>query len=266
MLQRPTGTLVLFTDFSPADPRLGLLRGQMLQRHPKALLVDLAHGPVAAHPAASARWLQLAVGRLPAGATLVAGTAHGTNERLLAAAAQGCFWFAADDGRLTEVVAAAGQPELRLLDLEHLGLRSAAGPCADLELLAAAAGLLASGRYGFSALGPRTELQQRLPVPPPGQASVIQVADDGSLTLGIAANTLAAGTLLQVGARQVPYTGLPYTGLPDTGSVAAPAGSGLVAVAGAFGLVEVRHRAAGAGAKLAALGDPVVILNAAGNA
>lgn len=55
MLQRPTGTLVLFTDYSPADPRLGLLRGQVLQRHPKATLVDLAHGPVGSHPAARRR-------------------------------------------------------------------------------------------------------------------------------------------------------------------------------------------------------------------
>jgi len=257
MLQRPSGTLVLFTDCCTADPRLGLWRGLVLQRHAKAVLCDLAHGPVAGNVAVAACWLRLAAARFPAGTTFVAGTAAGQHDRLLAVAAHGCCWFAADNGMLGEVIATAGQPELRLLDLDHLGLRPATGRSGDLEVLAAAAGLLASGRYGFSALGPRAEPQHSLPPRVPGMHRVIQVAGDGCLTLDLPADSLLPGALLQVGAQPIRYQG----------NGACAVGQELVARAGAFGLVEVVGGQNGAAAALAvSLGDLVGILQRQGNA
>jgi hypothetical protein len=167
MLPRPCGVVTLLSDLGAGDPALGLLRGTILRHSPKLAVVDHGHGLPKHAPAVAAARLDLARRHFPPGAVHVVvlePRAASAAPALLVAAAHEAFWLAADHSALDALLAADPRAELRQLDLAHLGLPAEAARGDGRAALAAAAGWLAGGRYGFQALGPR----RALPVLPGG--------------------------------------------------------------------------------------------------
>src|SRR5580765_2523977 len=124
MLPRPSGTVVLLTDFGTRDPYVGQMKGMVLRSHPKATLVDLSHDVPPQDVALGAFFLRSAVGRFPPGAIVIGVVAPGvgTDRRVLCGCRHALYWIAPDNGLLGEVLALPGDGELRAVDQAHLGL------------------------------------------------------------------------------------------------------------------------------------------------
>jgi S-adenosylmethionine hydrolase len=230
MHQRPSGHVSLLTDFGAADPYVGVVKGALLQAHPKAVDVDLGHA-VPPQDIAGAFWWRAAIGWFPPGTVHVGivdpgvGTARGW----VAVAAHECYWLAPDNGLVTHVLASAPSADVRSLDIEHLGVRPASRTFHGRDVLAKVAAWLAAGRYGFSALGPRLATPVLLPPLLAGPRRVVHVDHYGNLVTNVPAAALAGCAAVAVGGRRAVVVG-------TYGE--APAGS-LVALVGSTELVEV---------------------------
>lgn len=234
MLPRPSGIVTLLTDFGLADPYVGVMKGALLRASAKLVLVDLGHEVPPQDVVAGAFFAAAAVGRFPTGTVHVAvvDPGVGTDRRLLAAAAHDCYWLAPDNGLLGAVLAGVREPEVRALDVGHLGLVPESRTFHGRDLLAPVAGWLASGRYGFTALGPR--IADALPGEPwaGGPPRVVHVDHYGNLVGNVGAAAAAGVGAVRVGGRLAP--------LCQTYADVAP--GELLAYVGSFGLLEVAQR------------------------
>ncbi len=231
MLPRPSGIVTLLTDFGLRDPFVGIVKGAALRAAPKLELVDITHDvpPQDVGTAAFFAWTLL--GRFPAGTVhvVVVDPGVGTPRRLLAVAAHECYWLAPDNGVLTPVLGAASTIDVRSLDLEHLGVVPESRTFHGRDVLAPVAAWLASGKFGFSALGPRVPDPQLGADPFAGSARVVHVDRYGNLVTNVRATAVPAQAALRVGGRVVPRAG-------TYGDVRA---GELLAYAGSHGLLEV---------------------------
>ncbi|MBL8722575.1 MAG: SAM-dependent chlorinase/fluorinase [Planctomycetes bacterium] len=226
MLPRPCGVVTLLSDLGAGDPALGLLRGTILRHSPKLAVVDHGHGLPKHAPGVAAAWLELARRHFPPGAVHVVvlePRAASPTPALLVAAAHEAFWLAADHGALDALLAADPRAELRQLDLAHLGLPAAAARGDGRAALAAAAGWLAGGRYGFQALGPR----RALPALPEGHGPQVLARDArGTWHTDLPAAACGGCRSLRIGGVEVVFSEEVASDLPR-------------ACSGAFGLVEI---------------------------
>src|SRR5690349_13297728 len=119
MHPRPSGIVTLLTDYGWSDPYVGIVKGALLRASAKLVVVDVTHDVAIGAFVAGAL-----IGRFPAGTVHVAvvDPGVGTQRRLLAAAAHGCYWLAPDNGLLSTVLAGGGGADVRAIDDEHLGL------------------------------------------------------------------------------------------------------------------------------------------------
>lgn len=160
MHARPSGIVTLTTDFGLGDPYVGHLKGAVAMASDKPRLVDLTHDIAPGDVATGAFVLWSARKRFPTGTVHVGAVGAGVSgaagaRRVLVAAAHGQYWLAPDNGLLGAVLAADPSVEVRVLDVQHLRLQAEADAFDGRALFAPVAAWLASGRYGFSAMGPR---------------------------------------------------------------------------------------------------------------
>lgn len=243
MFARPTGCVTLLSDFGLSDPYVGLLKGALLRASPKVQVIDLCHGVPPHQVAAGAFVWGAAVARFPAG-TVHVGVVDpgvGTTRRLLAVAAEQCYWIGPDNGLVSRVLQTAGEAEVRAIDVEHLGLSAESRTFHGRDLMAPVAAWLASGRYGFTALGPRIS-DPALLAPSAATPHVLWVDHYGNLVSNVLAAALDGVRGVVVGAQQVPLVGT-YQ------DVAAGA---LLAYVGSFGLLEIAQNQGSAAATLGA--------------
>jgi S-adenosylmethionine hydrolase len=186
-LVRPSGVVALCTDFGTADPYVGLMKGMVLRSHPRAILVDLCHDVPPQDVAFGAFVLAAARGRFPGGTVHVAvvDPGVGTARAALAVHAHSCYWLGPDNGVLSPALEAE-DAEVRILDLGHLPLGTLSRTFHGRDLFAPVAGWLASGRYGFQALGPRADDPIILPDLRQGPPRVIHVDRFGNLLTNVA--------------------------------------------------------------------------------
>lgn len=238
MYARPSGIVTLTTDFGTRDPYVGIMKGALMAASEKPRLVDLTHEVPPQDIATGAFMLWTAVARFPTG-TVHVGVVDpgvGTNRRLLAATAHGQYWLLPDNGLLGAVMAHAPTCEVRVLDLEHLRIQRTAETFDGRDVLAPVASWLASGRYGFSAMGPRIQNWDQTDPVFAGCRRVVHVDHYGNLITNVRAVDLDATPLSQwrltCGAKH----------LPLQRTYADVAERELLAYVGSYGLVEVAAR------------------------
>jgi S-adenosylmethionine hydrolase len=160
----PCGIVTLLTDFGEKDPFVGVMKGVILSRFPSARIVDLTHGIDAQDVVEAGFWLEASHGFFPRGTVHVAVVDPGVGtERLPIAADTGGHYFVApDNGLLSPLLERARDPAARAIEIQRLKLPAPSRTFHGRDVFAPAAADLASGRIGFSALGPKVE-PQRLP-------------------------------------------------------------------------------------------------------
>ena len=228
---RPSGHVVLLTDFGLRDPYVGILRGAVLRANPRATVVDLGHEVPPQDIEAGAFWVWSAVERFPAGSVIVAvvDPGVGTSRRLIAAQAHGAFWVAPDNGLLTHVLAGDENAEVRRLDPEHLQLAPTSRTFHGRDVLGPVGGWLSGGRYGFSALGDRLADPVRLPTLIDGGHRIVHVDAFGNLITNVPAASFPKLAAIELAGRRAVARGT-YGEVPE-GEV--------LALVGSFGFWEV---------------------------
>ena len=170
--QDPGATIVsLTTDFGLADPFVGLVKAQILQRCPNARLIDLTHqiGPHRVEEAAF--WLERSWRFFPLGTLhlVVVDPGVGSARGVLAVSAAGHVFLGPDNGVLGGVAGASGATVRSVTPQTLDGLRLAA-PSATFhgrDVFAPLAGELAAGRLSFEVLGPEAPRWAGRPGPDP---------------------------------------------------------------------------------------------------
>jgi len=258
MLPRPSGIVVLLTDFGSRDPYVGLMKGMVLRQHGKAQLIDLAHDVAAQDVALGAFFLRAAAGRFPPGTTYVAvvDPGVGTARQAVCGLAHDCYWLGPDNGVLGEVFAAEtrGQTwiDLRYVDWDHLGFGPVSRTFHGRDVFAPLAGGLAGGRVGFTAVGPRCAEPVRVPPLVAGPPRVVHVDTYGNLVTNVPATAIANVRSVRIGGRSVPVRG--------TYADAAP--GALLSLINSYDLLEIAENQGSAAATLGAgRGAQVVLEN-----
>jgi S-adenosylmethionine hydrolase len=228
MLPRPSGLVTLLTDFGHADPYVAVMKGAMLRAAAKVQIVDIGHAVPPQDLDAGAFHCMALIGRFPTGSVHVAvvDPGVGTDRRLLAVAAHDCYWLAPDNGLLAAVLAGDAATDVRAIDADHLGLVPESRTFHGRDLLAPVAAWLATGRYGFSALGPRVPSPQLGTDPCSGPARVVHVDHYGNLITNLRGGD---GAAVRLAGRTIPL----HATYGDVGP------GELLAYVGSFGLVEV---------------------------
>lgn len=242
MIPRPSGIVVLLTDFGSRDPYVGLMKGMVLRNYPRATLVDLTHEVPPQDIALGAFLLRSAIDRFPPGSIVIAvvDPGVGTQRGALCGVRHGLYWIAPDNGLLGEVWHQPGEGELRAIDLEHLGLRPASRTFHGRDVFAPLAGNIASGRIGFTSVGPR--VSDLVQVPPLGNSHprVIHVDNYGNLVTNVPLAAIVNVRSVRVAGRTVPIRG-------TYGE--APKGS-LLALVNSYDLLEIAENQGSAAATL----------------
>jgi len=252
MYARPSGIVTLTTDFGWVDPYVGIMKGALFDVAPRPTVVDISHDVPPQDIGAGAFFMWSLIDRF------VDGTVHvgvvdpgvGGSRRALAVAARGQYWLAPDNGLLSAVIAMDPAAEVRALDLEQLRIRREAVTFDGRDVFAPVAAMISSGRYGFSALGPRVTDAVSGDVLFEGEGRVAHVDRYGNCITNLR-GPLKLGEAVQIGGRQVRAH--------RTYSDVAP--GELLAYMGSFGLVEVAARDGSAQAILGSrLGDAVSLV------
>lgn len=241
MYPRPSGLVTLTTDFGVADPYAGIMKGAVVRASSKPQVVDLSHDVPPQDIAAGAFVLWSAIGRFPSGSVHcgVVDPGVGSDRQILAACARGDYWLAPDNGLLGAVLTSDSASEVRVVDLEHLGVQREAVTFDGRDVFAPVAAMLSSGRYGFSALGPRAEDGDRTDHVFSGEDRVVYVDHYGNLVTNVVAARGRGHGVLLAGVEVAPHR--TYADVED---------GALLAYVGAFGLLEVAARGHSAAKRL----------------
>ncbi|MGC3970472.1 MAG: SAM-dependent chlorinase/fluorinase [Pirellulales bacterium] len=252
MLPRPTGLVTLLSDFGLHDPYVGVMKGALLRAAAKVQIVDVAHELPPQDVDVGAFFVGALVGRFPAGTVHVAvvDPGFGTDRRLLAVAAHECYWLAPDNGLLATVLAGDAAIDVRALDAAQLGIAPASRTFHGRDILAPVAAWLATGRYGFAALGPR--VADPVLRAPDATPRVVHVDRYGNLITNVPAAAFAHAHGVRIAGRLVARH--------DTyGDVRT---AELLAYVGSFGLVEVAQNGGSAAKALeTGRGAPIAVVS-----
>ena len=245
MLFAPAGLLTLTTDFGTADPFVGIVKGRILQRVPRAQVVDLSHAIPAGRADLAGFWLGRSWPEFPPGTVhlAVVDPGVGTGRGVMLAQCRGHLLLAPDNGLLAEALRGTDGVSWRRMD-PGLPARLLPGPLSRTfhgrDLFAPLAGLLAAGELEPVDFGPAADPLDPSPLPvalaaPQEVRGEVLLADRfGNLITNIPAALLGG---LEQPAAHIAGRALPLLGTYGE----APSGS-LLALVNAFGLVEVAQR------------------------
>ena len=174
---RPSGIVTLTTDFGLEDPFVGVMKGRILARFPRAHLIDLTHAIPPQQPAEAGFWLARCFEYFPEGTVHVAvvDPGVGTERAIVCVVAHGHALIAPDNGLLAPVAVRsvdAETYELAATTRAALGIRAVSATFHGRDIFAPVAAELAAGRLAPSALGPR-----RSRAAPPLDGSAVAQAD-----------------------------------------------------------------------------------------
>ena len=255
-LPPPNGIVSVLTDFGGRDPYVGIMKGVIKKVSPRIEILDLCQDVPPQAVDVGVLYLGAVVDRFPVGTVHIAvvDPGVGTDRRAIVACAEGCYWVAPDNGLLSPVLTGDDRVEVRQIDVEALGLKLASNTFHGRDVFAPVAGMLASGRYGFRAVGPRVTDPVRIELP--NGPTILAVDHYGNLITGVSAADVARRrvTAVKVGAREIPVR--------DTYQDAAP--GELLALINSYELLEVAVSGGDAAAELGlAKGDRVELVEEA---
>lgn len=155
---RASGIVTLTSDFGLKDPFVGVMKGQLLRRHPDVRIVDLTHEVLAHWPAEAGFWLARSFRYFPEGTVHVAvvDPGVGSSRDIAAVECEGHVFLAPDNGLLAGVIEMATEVALRRVEpsvLVRLGLDAPSATFHGRDIFAPLAAELASGRLQPADLG-----------------------------------------------------------------------------------------------------------------
>lgn len=155
---RPQPVITLTTDFGLQDPFVGIMKGVLLGRCPRARLVDLTHAVPPGDVRAGAFVLLSASRFFPRGTVhlAVVDPGVGSDRAALAARTPDAYFVGPDNGLLSWALAAASDVEVRRLEQPRLWLQPVSATFHGRDLFAPVAAHLAGGG-DFADVGPRAE-------------------------------------------------------------------------------------------------------------
>jgi S-adenosylmethionine hydrolase len=241
MHKPPCALVTLTTDFGLSDPYVGVMKGALLRAAPRVQVVDVGHELPPQDVVAASFFVGALVDRFPAGTVhvVVVDPGVGTARRLLAVAAHDAYWLAPDNGVLSPLLAGSAPVDVRAIDAANLGVVPASATFHGRDVLAPVAAWLASGRYGFGALGPRVADPVR--AAPDASPRVVHVDRFGNLISSVTATDFAGARGVRIADRTV-WRHATY-GDVQVGE--------LLAYVGSFGLVEIAQNGGSAARALA---------------
>jgi S-adenosylmethionine hydrolase len=212
-----SGVITLTSDFGLRDPFVGVMKGRILSRYPRAQIIDLTHEILAHWPAEAGFWLSRAYRYFPVGSVHVAvvDPGVGTARKIALVEADGHRFLAPDNGLLAPVVQRAERStvwHLKPESLAGLGIGRVSATFHGRDIFAPLAAEVAAGRIDLQDLGePCDELVPAWvddPIESAGrvQGSVITVDHFGNLLSNIEAQRLEGWLepLVRVGHRRLP--------------------------------------------------------------
>jgi S-adenosylmethionine hydrolase len=241
--------ITLLTDFGLSDPFVGVMKGVIYSRLPKARVVDLCHGVAAQSVAEGAYWLDRCQPWFPPGTLHVAvvDPGVGTQRATLAAHIAGHYFLLPDNGLLSQRLLERPGAEIRAVNLERLGIVPASSTFHGRDVFAPLSTLLASGARSFGELGEPIEPQPSALCAPRSDADgitgeIVTVDRYGNLISNVDAELVR-----ERGARQV---AIGEHVLPLQRTYADAASSELVALINAFDSLEIAERDGSAAQRL----------------
>jgi S-adenosylmethionine hydrolase len=236
----------LLTDFGTDDVYVGVMKAVVLGICPTAALVDLTHAIPPQDVLLGALALADAAPYLPAGAVAVAvvDPGVGSDRPALAARVEGRLFVGPDNGLLS--LCLRGEVEAVRLEEPRYRLPRVSSTFHGRDVFAPAAAHLLNG-VPLEALGPAVDSWVRLERPAPVaradgalEAHVVAVDRFGNLILDVRPDDLGPRPTFAVAGRRVVGLARSY----------ADAGSGLAALVGSFGRVELAQPNGSAAAAL----------------
>lgn len=262
-----SGIITLTTDFGLADPFVGIMKGVLLARCPRAILVDLTHGIAPGDVLGAALAVHAALPHFPPGTLhlAVVDPGVGTDRRVLCARDGDTLLLAPDNGLIPAALDpfGGGQRDRRAffeVRTASLALPAASATFHGRDVFAPVAAALAGGEEP-SALGPAVDDPAVLAFARPVSrdsavlGEVIHVDRFGNLLTNIGGDALPASWGVVVAGRDVPSARTYGEALPGS----------LLALTGSLGLVEIAVRDGSAAAALGASRGTAVRLEARGN-
>lgn len=198
----PSGVITLTTDFGTRDPFVGVMKGRILGRHPRAQIVDLTHEVLAHWPAEAGFWLARSYRWFPAGTVHIAvvDPGVGTARDIVLVESQGHRLLAPDNGLLEPVVLADPGARLRRVTAEGMarcGIGRVSATFHGRDIFAPLAAELAAGRVVPDALSEPLAALMPSPVEAPSvmegrvAGRVITIDHFGNLITDIDAGLIA---------------------------------------------------------------------------
>jgi len=151
--------VTLLTDFGVDDPYVGQMKGSILRQDPHLVLVDLCHA-VEPHDVATAMtMLHCSYGYFPPGAVhlAVVDPGVGGQRQILAAAVDGHYFVAPDNGLLSLVLTRGTVQALHRVDQPELLPQTISATFHGRDIMAPVAAALASGRKRLEEIGPAVD-------------------------------------------------------------------------------------------------------------
>ncbi len=238
---RSQPVITLTTDFGLQDPFVGIMKGVLLGRCPRARIVDLTHAVPPGDVRAGAFVLLSAYRFFPRGTVHVAvvDPGVGSDRAALAARTSDAYFVGPDNGLLSWALAGAADVEVRRLEKPRLWLQPVSATFHGRDLFAPVAAHLAGGG-GLTDVGPRVETWVRLPWPEPRpirsgwRGEVVYVDRFGNAITNLPA-TLALEPSppahLRLPGRRRVFLGAFYRAVPPGQPVVVPGSSGLLEIA-----------------------------------
>ncbi|HET9959807.1 MAG TPA: SAM-dependent chlorinase/fluorinase [Polyangiaceae bacterium] len=169
---RPCGVVSLLTDFGVREPFVGIMKAVMLRQVAGVQVIDLCHGVPPGSVEIAGFFLERSFGWFPEGTVhcCVVDPGVGSERNAIAVRARGHFFVAPDNGLLTPLLEAKGEPlvgagaEFRRIDATRLGLALRSRTFHGRDVFAPVAAALASGQLAFSEVG--ESLAHLVPAPP----------------------------------------------------------------------------------------------------
>lgn len=182
----PSGVITLTTDFGLSDPYVGVMKGVILRRAPKASVIDLTHGIPPQDLRACAYWVARYVPWFPDGTVhvVVVDPTVGTQRRVLVIRAFQQLFVVPDNGIVGAELTAAPDFAARTVDSVALGVPAVSRTFHGRDLFAPVAAGLSSGRLAWYAVGPEAgELSPPVLTPATRTARGAAVEINGSVVL-----------------------------------------------------------------------------------
>jgi len=166
------------SDFGSDDEFVGVVHGVLAKLAPESRVIDITHGIRRGEVRAGALALLRSIQYLPEGVALaVVDPGVGTERRAIAARTPWGFFVGPDNGLLSPAVAMVGGSDMIVaIENPEVMIPSRGATFAGRDVLAPAAGLLASGEASLQDLGPEVDPDSvfplLLPLPDAGANSV----------------------------------------------------------------------------------------------